>query len=86
MPTLKLTSKRQATFPKETCEALRLNPGDVINLEQRDENGETIWILRPKATPQRRWLRQFASHAKKVSDHSMDAVRKSIAEGRWPKA
>lgn len=42
MPVLTLTSKRQATFPKETCESLGLKPGDLIELEPRDEGGKII--------------------------------------------
>jgi bifunctional DNA-binding transcriptional regulator/antitoxin component of YhaV-PrlF toxin-antitoxin module len=82
MPTLKVTSKRQATFPKETCDALHLRPGDVIDLERRVEDGETLWILRPKTTRPRKWVGRLAGRAKHVTDHSIEAIRKSIAEGR----
>jgi bifunctional DNA-binding transcriptional regulator/antitoxin component of YhaV-PrlF toxin-antitoxin module len=42
MATLRLTSTRQATFPKETCESLGLKPGDVIELEPRNEGGTKV--------------------------------------------
>jgi bifunctional DNA-binding transcriptional regulator/antitoxin component of YhaV-PrlF toxin-antitoxin module len=82
MPTLKLTAKRQATFPKETCEALRVGPGDVIDLERRDERGETLWVLRPKKPAPRKWVARLAGRVKPGTSHSMDAIRKSIAAGR----
>jgi bifunctional DNA-binding transcriptional regulator/antitoxin component of YhaV-PrlF toxin-antitoxin module len=82
MTTLTLTSKRQATFPKETCDALGLKPGDVIELEARQEGGVKVWVLRPQAARTREWLGCLGSHAKKVTSHSMDAIRESIAAGR----
>jgi len=36
-------AKRQATFPVETCQALGLKPGDLIELEAREEAGEQVW-------------------------------------------
>lgn len=82
MPTFKLTSKRQATFPKETCEALGLKPGDVIELDSRDEGGTKVWVLRPRPARERTWVGCLGPRAKAVTDHSMAAVRKSIAAGR----
>jgi bifunctional DNA-binding transcriptional regulator/antitoxin component of YhaV-PrlF toxin-antitoxin module len=82
MTTLTLTSKRQATFPKETCESLGLKPGDVIELELRNERGTRVWVLRPQPTPIREWVGCLGSRAKKVSSHSLAAIRESIAAGR----
>ncbi len=82
MTTLTLTAKRQATFPKETCEALGLKPGDVIELESRNEGGGRVWVLRPPPTRTRDWIGCLGSRAKKVTDHSLLAVRESIAVGR----
>lgn len=82
MPTLTLTSKRQATFPKETCEALGLKPGDAIELEARDEGGTRVWVLRPQPARSRHWVGCLESHAGKARDHSMAAIRESIEAGR----
>jgi len=82
MPTLTLTSKRQATFPKETCESLGLKPGDVIELEPRNEGGTKIWVLRPRPARIRSWVGCLGSGAKEVTDHSLAAIRASIAAGR----
>jgi bifunctional DNA-binding transcriptional regulator/antitoxin component of YhaV-PrlF toxin-antitoxin module len=82
MTTLTLTSKRQATFPKETCESLGLKPGDVIELDSREEGGTRIWVLRPPSTRTRAWVGCLGSRAKNVADHSIKAIRTSIAAGR----
>lgn len=81
MPSIKLTSKRQATFPQEACDALRVGPGDVIEMEPGVVDGQNVYILRPKAS-ERPWLGILRDKAKPVTDYSMDAVRASIAEGR----
>jgi bifunctional DNA-binding transcriptional regulator/antitoxin component of YhaV-PrlF toxin-antitoxin module len=79
VPYLKLTSKRQATFPAETCDALGLEPGDVIELESRLENGERLWLLRPRPSRPRPWVGSLEAHIKPVKSHSMRAIRRSIA-------
>ena len=81
MAALKITSKRQATFPLEACAALRINPGDVIEIESRMLDGEEVWLLRPQKQPERRWLGCLAAKSN-VSEHSMDRIRESIAGGR----
>lgn len=82
MPQLTVTSKRQATFPVETCEALGLKPGDVVDLEPRDEGGERLWVLRPRSPRPRTWTGSLESAIKPVTSHSMAAIRKSIAAQR----
>ena len=82
MRTLTLTSKRQATFPAKTCKSLGLRPGDVVELEARDEADGRVWVLRPRPVRPRRWIGCLASFARPVSDHSLAAVRTSIAAGR----
>lgn len=82
MPTLTLTSKRQATFPRETCRELGLKPGDTVELEAREVGGGREWVLRPRPARSRRWLGSLGGFAAGVKDHSLDAVRGSIAAGR----
>lgn len=79
---LRLTAKRQATFPVETCRSLGLKPGDTIELESREAGGETLWILRPRPARSRPWIGCLGAKARKVTDHSLEAIRKSIASGR----
>jgi bifunctional DNA-binding transcriptional regulator/antitoxin component of YhaV-PrlF toxin-antitoxin module len=82
MPTLTLTSKRQATFPRETCRELGLQPGDTVELEAREVEGGREWILRPQPARSRRWLGSLGRFAAGVNDHSLVAIRASIASGR----
>lgn len=84
MTTIKLTAKRQATFPAEVCKGLGVKPGDELELvPMLDENGERIWALKKAPNvPERQWLGCLKKYATDVEDHSMDAVRKSIQDGR----
>ena len=81
MPAITLTSKRQATFPRQVCDDLNLLPGDVIELEPAELAGERVWVLRPQKPPQRPWLGCLAAKTA-VTDHSLESVRASIAAGR----
>jgi bifunctional DNA-binding transcriptional regulator/antitoxin component of YhaV-PrlF toxin-antitoxin module len=82
MPHLKLTAKRQATLPAATCDALGVEPGDLIALESRVENGERLWVLRPAPRRARPWVGCLAGHARPVRSHAMQAIRRSIAAAR----
>ena len=82
MPTLKLTSKRQATLPVAACEALAIEPGDLVDLESATLDGEQVWVLRPRRARDRRWVGCLSGDVEKVDDHSMSAVRESIRKGR----
>lgn len=81
MPSVKITAKRQATFPLETCEALRIGPGDIVDVEPRIIDEEQVWILRPRRTPDRSWVGSLRDYVR-TQDHSMESIRRSIAEGR----
>jgi bifunctional DNA-binding transcriptional regulator/antitoxin component of YhaV-PrlF toxin-antitoxin module len=80
--TIKLTSKRQATFPHEVCKNLGLQPGDEIELIPRMEDGEQVWMLHKRVAPARPWIGSLSAFAQNVDDHSMEAIRTSIAQGR----
>ena len=80
MSVIKLTSKRQATLPVETCADLGVAPGDQIQLDRLVLNGEPAWVLRPVRS-KISWfgsLRKFAEG----KSHSMDKIRSSVAKGR----
>lgn len=80
--TIKITSKRQATFPVELCKGLGIEPGDELELIPRMEGGERVWILQKCGMPQRPWFGRLNAYASKAGDHSIDSVRESIRKGR----
>lgn len=48
MSSITITSKRQATFPRELCEELGVIPGDRLDVDRAVLNGEAVWVLRPR--------------------------------------
>jgi bifunctional DNA-binding transcriptional regulator/antitoxin component of YhaV-PrlF toxin-antitoxin module len=65
--TIKITAKRQATFPSEVCDALGVKPGDHIALQEQRQKGERVWVLKPVRSPKRPWLFSLAKYAKNAS-------------------
>jgi bifunctional DNA-binding transcriptional regulator/antitoxin component of YhaV-PrlF toxin-antitoxin module len=82
MPTVTLTAKRQATFPAETCRELGLKPGDSVSLEAAIVDGSRVWVLHPRPARARAWAGSLSRYGAKKVDHSMRAIRASIANGR----
>ena len=64
MTTIKMTAKRQATFPSDVCDALGVKPGDLIGLEEQTQQGERVWVLKPVRAKSRPWLFSLAKYAK----------------------
>ena len=81
MQRIKLSSKRQATFPKQVCQSLGLEPGDEVLLERRVEGDEEIWFLKPAKEPSRPWFGSLGPYAKGKT-HELADIRASIARGR----
>ncbi len=77
-----LTAKRQATFPLETCQSLGLKPGDVVELEARDDADGRVWVLRPRPARARQWIGRLGAYGRAATDHSSEAVQASVAAGR----
>jgi len=83
MNIIRLTSKRQATFPARLCDELGLSPGGEIELKREERKGKAVWILEARQSEAPAWvgsLRRYAQNA--AGDHSMDSIRRSIARGR----
>lgn len=78
---IKVSAKRQATFPKQVCESLGIAPGDDLLLDRRVESGKSFWVIAPAKTAARPWLGSLRDYAK-GKDHSMEGVRASIAKAR----
>ena len=81
---VKVSSKRQVTFPKQVCESLGIQSGDEILLERDVKSNQEIWYLKPAREETRSWLGSLREYASNKS-HSMGAVRDSIARGRSSK-
>ena len=81
MFTVKVTSKRQVTFPKQVCESLGIEVGDEILLDRDVKSNQEVWYLKPARAETRSWLGSLRNYATNKS-HGMDAVRDSIARGR----
>jgi len=79
MPAIKLTSKRQATFPVEVCRELNLRPGDLIRLERRVVRGAVLWCLRPGSIDWS-WVGAARKYAGGKS-HRWSDIEKSISKG-----
>jgi len=62
---IKLTSKRQATFPAEVCRQLGVGPGDSLILEPLGRGDETAWVLKPAKRGRPAWLGRLKRHAGK---------------------
>ena len=81
MVEVKMSSKRQATFPKRVCEALGIGPGDRLLLDRRVENGREVWVMRPTKEHARPWLGSLRAYAV-GKPHDMESVRESVANKR----
>ncbi len=78
MPTVKMTSKRQVTFPAEMCEELGIKAGDELRLEKHMVNGEAIWALLPKRLDTS-WFGSLRSYAE-GKDHDLKSIKASIGK------
>lgn len=81
MVTVKVSSKRQVTFPKRVCESLGIQTGDEILLDRHVESGREVWYLVPAKAQGRSWLGALKDYSA-GKNHEMEAVRESVAKGR----
>ena len=83
MSKIKLTAKRQATFPSKVCQELGVAPGDELELKPAKVHGESVWVLKAASKPHSKWigaLNRYAGNAD--GNHSMESIRKSVTQGR----
>ena len=79
---IKMTTKRQATFPRQLCEEMRLEPGHAIQVEPATLDGRRVWVLSaPPEQPNMDWVGSLRRHATGSKPLSMEAVRAKIVEG-----
>jgi len=85
MATIKITSKRQATFPVELCSDLGLEAGDQVSVEQQMIAGKKVWVIQPiKTETEDKWFGSLSKYAKGKS-HDMEDIKASIVRGRKEK-
>lgn len=81
MPTIKMTSKRQATFPQELCGDLGIQPGDQIIVEPIKVGNKKVWTIQPVTShSDDEWFGALSDYAKGKS-HKIEDIKASIAEG-----
>ena len=82
MATIKITSKRQATFPAQLCGDLGIEPGDQVLVEPIQIHGKTVWTIQPvKVEAEDKWFGSLHKYAKGKS-HSMEDIKNNIIRGR----
>ncbi len=77
--TVKLTSKRQATFPVQLCQELGVTAGDDLILERKIIDNSVAWLLKPRKKIESKWfaaLKQYGVH----KEHDMESIRTSIGK------
>ena len=75
--TIKLTSKRQATFPVQLCRELGIQAGDELVLERQKIDDGYAWILIAKSQYPPTWFGRLKKYTPGKS-HNMETIRKSI--------
>lgn len=78
---IRLTTKRQATLPRQLCEEMELRAGDSLVVSTTMVGGERVWLLKPASRSETPWfarLRRYA-HGKR---HALAAVRTSVEKAR----
>ena len=77
--TIKLTSKRQATFPAQLCRELGINVGEELILERKEIEGDIAWIIKPKKRVSIKWFGGLIKYAQ-GKEHSIESIRNSIGK------
>jgi bifunctional DNA-binding transcriptional regulator/antitoxin component of YhaV-PrlF toxin-antitoxin module len=66
MATIKLTAKRQATFPAEVCRELGVGIGDALEIKSVRHEDQTVWVLVPVEKKKSNWIGSLQKYAKKA--------------------
>ena len=80
--TVRLSSKRQATFPAQLCKELGVKAGDDLILERKNIGGSMAWVLKPKKNPAATWftgLQNYATHKERDMESIRAAIGKALA-------
>ena len=74
MTTIKITAKRQATFPSEVCDALGVKPGERIALHEQHQKGERVGVLQPVRAPKSARPFSLSRYAKRAAQPGARAL------------
>ena len=77
MQALKMTSKRQVTFPRQVCKELGLEAGQMLLLEEKKLEGQRAWVLQPPERMKAEWYGSLRRYGAEKS-HDMAVIRSSI--------
>ena len=81
MALIRLTSKRQATLPRQLCEEMRLRAGDSLIVDARVIGGERVWLLKPADKVETPWFARLKRYAPGKS-HELVTIRSSVEKAR----
>ncbi len=81
MALIRLTSKRQATLPRQLCEEMRLRAGDSLIVDARVVGGERVWLLKPADRIETPWFARLKRYARGKS-HELATIRSSVEKAR----
>jgi len=80
---LKITAKRQVTFPAAVCEALAVYPGDTLVLRDGLAGGRRVWTIEAEARPNNEsWLGALRPYAERKTSHALSDIRAVVARKR----
>jgi len=84
MGAVKMTWKRQVTFPRDVCRKFGLAPGDRLIVRDAKVDGEQVVLLKKESPARTDPGPSVFGSLKKYAvgkSHSMADIRKSIAKG-----
>jgi len=80
---VKMTAKRQVTFPAAVCETLAVYPGDTLVLRDAQVNGRRVWTLEAESpAPRSSWLGSLRTFAERKTSHEISEIRATVARKR----
>ena len=79
---VRMTAKRQVTFPAAVCEALAVYPGDTLVLKDAHVEGKRVWLIEPQPETARPWLGSLRAYAEHKPSHDMESIRAAVARKR----
>jgi bifunctional DNA-binding transcriptional regulator/antitoxin component of YhaV-PrlF toxin-antitoxin module len=83
---IRMTAKRQVTFPAAVCEALSVYAGDTLVLERAELRGKPVWVIEPQTASSHPWMGSLKRYAERKATHEMSEIRAAVARKRGGRA